>query len=218
MFRAVSKITEKIKGSGRSSLVQLGALLTLEPEPYYAEMKELARQVRKYYKLVSSRVGPYELRRIYKAQGIRLTLWPGKVGELRGAYFNDELGVNVMVMKELPEDTLAFTMAHELKHHLVDSDLKSHSEWIYDPRNPIEVGAEAFAAELIYPEQTFRFDLQRMRVRPGECPLNVLLRLKRKTQTTLPYRIFRERAVSIGFAAARVFRASSWKKMEKEKW
>lgn len=46
---------------------------------------------------------------------------------MRGVYFNDELGIDVMVKKELPEDALVFTMAHELKHHLLDSDLKSYS-------------------------------------------------------------------------------------------
>jgi hypothetical protein len=46
------------------------------------------------------------------------------------------------------------------------------------------------------------------------CPLGILLRLKQETRTTVPYRIFRERAVGIGFAPARIFRASSWKAME----
>lgn len=120
---------------------QAAALLTFEAEPYYFDMKELARQVREHYALVSPRVRCSELRKIYRAQGIRLTLWPGKVRNVRGAYFSDELGVNVMVMRELPEDAMAFTMAHELKHHLVDSDLKPYSKWRFDQLNPIEVGA-----------------------------------------------------------------------------
>jgi Zn-dependent peptidase ImmA (M78 family) len=119
------------------------------------EVKELARQVREHYALVSLCVGCSELRKIYRAQGIRLTLWPGKVRNIQGAYFNDDLGMNVMVMKELPEDAMAFTMAHELKHHLVDSDLKPYSKWRFDQPNPIEVGADVFAAELIYPEKGF---------------------------------------------------------------
>src|ERR1700693_5841989 len=78
-------------------------------------------------------------------------LRPGHVGDLRGAYFNDEYGVDVMVMKELPEDPIIFTMAHELKHHLVDSSLEIRSQWKFEEANPIEVGAEVFASELIYP-------------------------------------------------------------------
>jgi Zn-dependent peptidase ImmA (M78 family) len=124
MFRPVSRVTERMKGYGMKTAAQVAALLKFEPKPYYVEMKELARQVHEHYKLVSPRVRSSDLRKIYRAQGIRLALWPGKVRNVRGAYFNDELGVNVMVMKELPEDAMVFTMAHELKHHLVDSELK----------------------------------------------------------------------------------------------
>ena len=55
----------------------------------------MARQVREHYKLVSSRVQFSDVRKIYGAQGIGLTLWPGKVRNVRGACFNDELGVKV---------------------------------------------------------------------------------------------------------------------------
>jgi Zn-dependent peptidase ImmA (M78 family) len=207
-----------MRGYRMKSAAPVAALLTFEPEPYYFEMKELARQVREHYALVSPRVRCSELRKTYRAQGIRLTLWPGKVRNVRGAYFNDELGVNVMVMRKLPEDAMAFTMAHELKHHLVDSDLKPYSKWRFDQLNPIELGADLFAAELIYPEKTFESDLARMRTRAGECPLDIILRLKKKTGTTLPYRVFRERAVSMGFAPVSMFRMSLWRKLEKANW
>jgi Zn-dependent peptidase ImmA (M78 family) len=123
-----------------------------------------------------------------------------------------------MVMKELPEDAMVLTMVHELKHHLVDSNLKSYSKWRFDQANPMEVGADLFAAELIYPEKAFESDLERMRTRAGECPLDAILRLKKKTGTTLPYRIFRERAASMGFAPASMFRVSFWQKLEKATW
>ena len=218
MFRLVSRETERMKGYGMKSAAQVAALLAFEPEPYYCEMKELARQVREHYALVSPRVRCSELRKIYRAQGIGLTLWPGKVRNLRGAYFNDELGVNVIVMKELPEDAMVFTMAHELKHHLVDSGLKPYSKWRFDQPNPIEVGADLFAAELICPEKAFESDLERMRARASECPVDVILRLKKKTGTSLPYRVFRERAVLMGFAPASMFRVSFWQKQEKANW
>jgi len=35
--------------------------------------------------------------------------------------------------------------------------------------NPMEAGAEIFAAELIYREKDFRFDLRQMRVRPSDA-------------------------------------------------
>jgi len=218
MFRPISRVTERLKSYGMTTAAQVAALLTLDPEPYYVELKELARQVREHYALTSPRIRCSDLRKIYRAQGIELILWPGKVRNVRGAYFNDEWGVAVMVMKELPEGPLVFTMAHELKHHLVDSDLKPYPRWRFDQPNPIEVGADLFAAELIYPEKAFEFDLGRMGRRVGDGPLDVLLRLKKKTGASLPHRIFRERAVLMGFAPASLFRMSSWLKLEKADW
>jgi Predicted Zn peptidase len=109
-----------------------------------------------------------------------------------------------MVMKGLRKDPMVFTMAHELKHHLFDSGLmKPYSGWHLDMPNPIEVGAEIFAAELIYPEANFRSDLKRMGIRPGACLGNAIVRLKRETGTTLPYKLLSERAIKMGFASQR---------------
>jgi hypothetical protein len=47
-----------------------------------------------------------------------------KCGTYEEPISTTNLGVNVTVMKELPEDAMVFAMAHELKHHLVDSDLE----------------------------------------------------------------------------------------------
>ena len=197
---------------------EVGALLTMRPDAYYEGMKKLARQVRGHYGLVSPRVRFGELQEVYRDQGIQLTLWPGEVRNLRGAYFNDEVGVSVMVMKELPEDARLFTMAHELKHHLVDAGLKPFSDWTFRQSSPIEAGANLFAAELIYPEKDFQCDLERLRGRTCDRPLDVLLCLKKKTRTTLPYRILRERAVSMGFARASAFVASWWRELEEANW
>src|SRR5208337_5613927 len=90
---------------------------------YYDDLKSLARQVRKQYDIQSARVLRSDLRRIYRAEGIRIDLWPHKFRKLRGAYFNDEMGPTVMLYKDLPDDPMVFTMGHELKHHLVDSEL-----------------------------------------------------------------------------------------------
>jgi len=51
MLRLVSKVTEQMKAYGMTSMVQVGALLTFCSRSYYAEMKELAREVRKQYGL-----------------------------------------------------------------------------------------------------------------------------------------------------------------------
>ena len=203
---------------GMKFVSQVNAKSRSESAPYYCEMKRLAREVRGHYALASPCVGCMELRRIYRELGIRLTAWPGKVRSIRGAYFNDGLGVDVMVMKGLSEDAMAFTMAHELKHHFVDSDLRPFSRWQLDRKNPIEVGADVFAAELIYPEKDFQSDLGTLRLRKKKCFVKVLLQLKAKTGTTLPHWVMRDRAVRMGIAPASAFCSRSWKKLEQETW
>ena len=63
--------------------------------------------------------------RIYRTEGIeKLDFRPG-FKDLRGAYFNDDCGVSVMLAAGFPDEPTIFTMARELKHHLVDSDIRA---------------------------------------------------------------------------------------------
>src|SRR5574341_1033479 len=90
---------------------------------YYQEMKGLARQVRAAHRLETPRVLRSDLRRIYREYQIRIDPWPYKLKHLRGAYFHDQIGTAVMIADHLPPEPRIFTLAHELKHHLVDRDL-----------------------------------------------------------------------------------------------
>ncbi len=121
-----------------------------------------------------------------------------------------------MLAKGLPEDPMVFTMCHELKHHLVDAGLSLSYCDSSNESNPIEIGAEIFAAELIYPEDDFRSDLQRMGVRPRQCSAENLVRLKHGTRTTLSYTGLAKRAEFMGFADACAFAGIKWKKLEEE--
>jgi Zn-dependent peptidase ImmA (M78 family) len=180
-------------------------------------MRALAREVRGEYGFATPRVGRSDLRRIYRSEGIRIDLWPYPFRNLRGPYFNDEFGVNVMLMKNMPEDLMVFTMAHELKHHFVDSGLIP-SGWGFDEPNPVEIGAEIFAAELIYPERDFRSDLERRGIQSGKCSAGIMLRFKREMRTTLPCRVLAQRSISMGLASASAFEGQCWKRLEKENW
>jgi len=179
-------------------------------------MKAIARETRAKYGLLTPRVLRSDLRRVYRDQKIRIDLWPHKLRQLRGAYFSDEMGPSVMLSKGLPEDPMVFTMAHELKHHLVDRELAVS---YCDPSNasePIEIGAEIFAAELIFPEHDFANALKSMGIQPGACTPNVLVRLKRETRTTLSYAALVKRATFSGFAAEGSLKGVKWKKLEEE--
>jgi Zn-dependent peptidase ImmA (M78 family) len=183
---------------------------------YYEELKALARSTRKRFNLCSPRVLRSDLRRIYKTEGIRIDLWPYKLKRLRGAYINDDFGATVMIAKGLPEDPTVFTMGHELKHHLVDRDLLLSYCDSSNASNPIEIGAEIFAAELIYPEDEFREHLQRMGITPGKCTAEHLVRLKRDTRTTLSYAGLAKRAEFMNFAIRGSLAHVSWKKLEEQ--
>jgi Zn-dependent peptidase ImmA (M78 family) len=183
---------------------------------YYEEMKSLARETRRKYGLMSPRVLRSDLRRIYRAERIEIDLWPHKLRRLRGAYFNDEYGATVMLAKGLPEDPMVFTMGHELKHHLVDA---GSSLSYCDPSNEssmVEIGAEVFAAELIYPEDDFRRDAQAIGIGIAKCAPEDLVRLKHETRTTLSYTGLAKRAVFLGFGNAEQFVGVRWKKLEEE--
>jgi Zn-dependent peptidase ImmA (M78 family) len=177
-------------------------------------MRLLAGQIRDQYGLQTPRVLKSDLRRIYKDQGIHIDLWPYKLRKLRGAYFNDAEGASVMLARGLPDDPMIFTMGHELKHHLVDRD---SIVALCDPSNQsaeIEIGAEVFAAEMIYPESMFRDDLHRLGVTIGSCTAEQLVTLKRETKTTLSYAGIAKRAEFLGFAPQNSLAKVAWKKLE----
>lgn len=185
-----------------------------QASPYYEDLKALARDVRANYDLCTPRVLKSDIRRIYRDQGIRIDLWPHKLKQLRGAYFNDDFGPSVLIAKGLPDEPKIFTLAHELKHHLTDSG----SILAYcDPSNEnrtIEIGAEIFAAELIFPEQDFVDTLRRMKVGQEECTPEVLVRLKRETETTMSYAALAKRAEFLRYATRGSLQRVQFKKLE----
>lgn len=183
---------------------------------YYTQMKKLARETREKYGLNSPRVLKSDMRKIYSDQGIRIDLWPYKLRQLRGAYFNDELGPTVMLVKGLPDDPTIFTMGHELKHHLVDRDLPVACCSDRNANQHIEIGAEIFAAELIYPEADFIADLSAKGVAKGGCKPEDIVRLKRETATTLSYAGLAKRATFLQFCEPGSLDKISWKKLEEQ--
>jgi|CXWL01.1.fsa_nt_gi Zn-dependent peptidase ImmA (M78 family) len=122
-----------------------------------------------------------------------------------------------MLARGLPEDPFIFTMAHELKHHLVDRD-KALAAYC-DPSNEddlVEKGAEVFAAELIFPEGDFKLWLETTHVGKGECTPPNLVKMKHETRTTLSYAGLAKRAERLGYAPFGSLEKIRWKKLEEE--
>jgi len=184
-------------------------------QAYYEELKLLARQVRAENGLRSPRVLPSDLRRIYERHGIVIDSWPYRFRHLRGAFISDHLGTTVMLASGLPQDPMVFTMAHELKHFFRDRHLGASYCDQSNLDKAVEIGAEIFAAELLFPDQDFIKHMHLLRVGRDQCLPKTLIQLKRKTRTTLSYAGLAIKAERLGYApACSLTKIKTWRKFE----
>jgi Zn-dependent peptidase ImmA (M78 family) len=184
-------------------------------QDYYEDLKRLARQVRAKYGLITPRVLPSDLRRIYFNNGIEIDIWPYRLRNLRGAFICDNLGTTVMLAGGLPQDPLVFTMAHELKHFFRDRDLGFSYCDQSNMNRTLEIGAEVFASELLFPDRDFVMHMERMGVRRNQCLPNTLVHLKHWTRTTLSYAGLAIKAERLRFApAGSLTKVKTWRKLE----
>lgn len=188
----------------------------MNAKAYYEDLKQLARQVRAENGLNSPRVLPSDLRRIYFKNGIEVDFWPYRLRNLRGVFICDKLGTTVMLARGLPLDPLVFTMAHELKHFFTDRNLGISYCDQSNASKILEIGAEIFASELLFPDRDFILYMERMGVRENECLPRTLVHLKRKTRTTLSYAGLGIKAERLRFAPPNsLSRVKTWRKFER---
>jgi Zn-dependent peptidase ImmA (M78 family) len=195
----------------------------MKPTEYYEEMKAHARIIRSKHGLTNLRVKKSDIGRIYKAYNIQYDLWPvkdafptAKLKKLRGAFFNDEHGPAIMISRSLPEAPAIFTMCHEFKHYLVDREIPYLWCGDYNQKEEIEIGAEVFAAEMLFPDELFTDHLIQMGVKQGQCTPENLVRLKRETQATISYAGLVKKAEFLGFAVPGSFSKVKFEKLEEE--
>lgn len=189
---------------------------------YYRQMIEVAGQQRELFNITGARVLKSDLRRVFKHHGVQVDLWPmpgmlprKSLKNLRGAYINHtECGPCVMISRNLPDEPQIFTMAHELKHHLADKESMSAYCHASNESDVVEIGAEVFAAEFIYPQQLFIGDMAKLGVARGECEPRHIVDLKRNSQTTLPYIGLAKRAIFLGYCSSDSLKGVRWKKLE----
>jgi len=185
---------------------------------YYESMKRLARELRERFGHRSPRVTRSDLRKIYRAESIKIDLWPYKLRKLRGAYFcgTNDCGPSVLLAKGLPEEPMVFTMAHELKHHFVDRETALSFCDVSNETNYIEIGAEVFAAELIFPESDFVALADSHGLKRGKIAAPDVVRFKRSTRTTLSHKAVVKRFDFLGYADAASFVGVKWQKLDEE--
>ena len=194
----------------------------MNAQAYYEDLKRLARRVRAENGLNSPRVTQADLKNIYARNGIELDIWPYRFRNLRGAFINDHLGTTVMLAGNLPQDPMVFTMAHELKHFLTDRDLEISYCDQSNAHKILEVGAEIFAAELLFPDNEFIQHMRKMKIGTYQCSPEMVVRLKLATRTTLSYSGLAIKAERLRYARRdSLTKVKTWRKLEKahrEEW
>lgn len=129
---------------------------------YYEELKSLARQKRAEYTVITEAFGLRELRRIYQSEKIKIDYWPLPY-KIKALYMCADNECSVAVQRRLPDEPKLFALIHELKHHYCDRQALGSGVihcGDYDANEVIEIGAEVFAAEFIYPEEEFSDDIR----------------------------------------------------------
>jgi Zn-dependent peptidase ImmA (M78 family) len=84
----------------------------------------------------------------------------------------------------------------------------------YNENQVIEIGAEVFAAEFIYPEAEFLEKTKELGIQFGKCSPEDVVRLKRECGACVSYQFLRKRLVRLRFAPAGTFDKVQFQKLE----
>jgi Zn-dependent peptidase ImmA (M78 family) len=129
---------------------------------------------------------------------------------------DDQFGTTVMLAKGLPQDPMVFTMAHELKHFLTDRHLAVSYCDQSNAHKVLEVGAEVFASELLFPDRDFIQHMRELKIGTYQCLPEMLVRLKRTTRTTLSYAGLAIKAERLRYARRdSLTKVKTWRKLER---
>src|SRR6267154_3402560 len=185
-------------------------------DEYFEGLKALAREKRKYHAVRTDSFGLREIRQIYKKEGIRIDPWP-LPAKIKAMYMCADGDYSVAVQRSLPDEPKLFALAHELKHHYVDREHIANGVvhcGDYNRNEALEIGAEVFAAEFIYPEQEFA-ELVKTSGISTWGPEDVV-RLKRRTPAKISYMFVQKRLERLGVVERGAFGTVRFKKLEEE--
>ncbi len=184
---------------------------------YYEKMKSLARQKRDLYSIGQKIIGLSDIRRIYKTEGIKIYLADGRSKNLRAAYYNDNDGCDVYLNGRLPKEARIFSLIHELKHHYEDrARLQTTVPCClkYGQEPEIEISAEIFAAEFIWPEQEFRQAVQGYGITSANCCPERVVHFKRTFTMPVSYTFIVKRLEWFGIIPKGKFNKVKFKNLE----
>jgi Zn-dependent peptidase ImmA (M78 family) len=157
---------------------------------YYEQMRELARTKRLEYEVETKSLTLIVLGHIFRKEGVRIDRRDLKGHRIRAAYFCDEGDASVMVKRSLPAAPKLFCLVHELKHHFVDRPLLEGGVircGDYNANKEIEIGAEEFAAEFIYPENEFLNLMGDLGLTAETCNPTEIVKFKKACPANISY-------------------------------
>jgi Zn-dependent peptidase ImmA (M78 family) len=185
---------------------------------YYEDLKALAREKRQLYGVQTAMFGLREVRAIYRAEKIRIDIWEHLPKSLKALYMCDDGFCSVALRKDLPDEPKLFALVHELKHHYRDRAalaagiISASGDW--NVGDPVEVGAEVFAAEFIYPEAECLADFQAANV--AAWTPQALVAFKRHCGAKVSYKFLVKRLEWFGLIDKGAFNSVQFKKLEEQ--
>lgn len=163
---------------------------------YYRRMKLLARQKRDEYEISLQKINLTLIRNIYKKEEITIDYWDIKSPRIKASYHCDETDSSVLVKKSLPGEPKLFALIHELKHHFTDREGIMNCSFAcgdYNANKIIEVGAEIFAAEFIFPESEMKQSLANFGLKKSNCNPTIIVEYKRNCGVPVSYQYILKR-------------------------
>ncbi len=181
---------------------------------HYQELKALAREKRGDFGVATDAFGLREVRAIYKAEGIRIDYWPLPY-KIKALYMCADGDCSVAVQRKLPDEPKLFALVHELKHHYCDREALGDGVihcGDYNMNEVIEIGAEVFAAEFIYPEAEFAADIAPLGL--AAWTAEDVVRLKRNCKARVSYRFLCKRLEQLRLVGRGAFDDVKFQKLE----
>lgn len=186
---------------------------------YYRLMRALAQSKRREYGIATADIRISSIQKIYRLEKIKIDRREKLSARIRGAYFCDDGDCSVLLNNGLPPQPKLFTLVHELKHHFVDRGAIEGGKiqcGSYNANQTIEIGAEVFAAEFIYPESEMRALLGSLGVNSENCDEQVIVRIKRAVPVPVSFRFVLKRLVWFRITPRGKFDKTKFTKIEEQ--
>jgi Zn-dependent peptidase ImmA (M78 family) len=186
---------------------------------YYEQVRKLALTKRVEHKVKTPLLNLRFMRGIYRMEGIRIDKWETQGYKIRAAYFCEDDDFSILLNKNLPREPMLFSLGHELKHHYLDRG-KIQGGQIrcgdYNANEEIEIAAEIFAAEFIYPEAEMRELVDQMDITDGNCTPEKVVEFKRACPALVSYSFIVKRFERFGLCEKGEYTNIRFQKLEED--